>query len=350
MNQPNRVHSNPDALTHRLHLEPIPAGTPRPLWSVMIPTHNCASYLRQTLAAVLAQAPGPEQMQIEVVDDCSAKDDPEAVVREVGRGRIGFYRQPKNVGHTRNFETCLQRACGSLVHQLHGDDYVRDGFYAKMEAAFKVNPDIGAAFCRTIVANPAGHWHGFSELERGESGVLENFAEALAVRQHIQTPSMVVKRAVYERLGGFDRRLSWTEDWEMWVRIAANYPIWFEIEPLAVYREHDNSSTQRKILTGENVRDIGRCLAITSGYFSSSVGARLRARASRHYAKWCIVTFARRLLVAGHPEAAWKQIHEALKLSHSGPVIGQLISFLMFAARNAGSRGKRRLKYLLKTG
>ena len=40
------------------------------------------------------------------------------------------------------------------------------------------------------------------------------------------TPSIVVRRSVYERLGSFDRRLVCAEDWEMWVRIAAHYPIW----------------------------------------------------------------------------------------------------------------------------
>ena len=70
------------------NIETLPAGTVRPLWSVMIPAYNCASYLRQTLASVLAQDPGPEQMQIEVVDDGSTKDDPESVVRETGKGRV----------------------------------------------------------------------------------------------------------------------------------------------------------------------------------------------------------------------------------------------------------------------
>ena len=112
----------------------------------MIPTYNCAQYLRETLASVLARDPGPEQMQIEVVDDCSTKDDPEAVVREMGGGRVTFYRQPQNAGHVRNFETCLQRACGILVHQLHGDDFVRDGFYVRMAAAFRAHPEIGRRF------------------------------------------------------------------------------------------------------------------------------------------------------------------------------------------------------------
>ena len=81
-------------------VSPIPpvAPGPRPLWSVMIPTYNCAGYLRETLASVLAQDPGPEAMQIEVVDDASTRDDPEAVVREFGGSRVGFFRQPENVG------------------------------------------------------------------------------------------------------------------------------------------------------------------------------------------------------------------------------------------------------------
>ena len=68
---------------HRAIIFPVPEGIPRPLLSVMIPTYNCANYLRETLTSVLTQDPGVELMQIEVVDDHSTKDDPEAVVREL---------------------------------------------------------------------------------------------------------------------------------------------------------------------------------------------------------------------------------------------------------------------------
>ena len=65
-------------------IPPVPAGVARPLWSVMIPTYDCAHHLRETLVRVLAQDPGPDAMQIEVVDDHSTRDAPEDVVREVG--------------------------------------------------------------------------------------------------------------------------------------------------------------------------------------------------------------------------------------------------------------------------
>src|SRR5207253_10172288 len=57
-------------VSHRPRIEPVPEGDERPRWSVMIPAYECAGYLVETLESVLAQDPGPDRMQIEVVDDC----------------------------------------------------------------------------------------------------------------------------------------------------------------------------------------------------------------------------------------------------------------------------------------
>ncbi|WP_341524659.1 glycosyltransferase [Nostoc sp. UHCC 0302] len=294
----------------RAVIPPIPDGTPRPLWSVMIPTYNCANYLRETLASVLAQDPGPDIMQIEVVDDHSTKDDPEAVVRELGGDRVGFYRQPENVGHTKNFDTCLKRARGKLIHQLHGDDCVRDGFYRKLQLAFEENPNIGAAFCRNLTMDEHGHWMGISTLEQSESGVLSNWLERIAEYQRIQTPSIVVQRNVYERLGGFDYRLSWSEDWEMWVRIAAHYSVWYEVEPLAVYRIHSNSNTGRYHRSGENTKDIIRAIGIIKHYLPSDRVNQVTQKSLHGYA-FLALGFASQLVNKGDTYAAINQIREA---------------------------------------
>src|SRR5206468_9339134 len=58
-------------------IAPVAEEGTRPFWSVMIPTYNCGDYLRRTLQSVLAQDPGPDQMQIEVVDGSSTKHNPE---------------------------------------------------------------------------------------------------------------------------------------------------------------------------------------------------------------------------------------------------------------------------------
>ena len=118
--------------------EPVPEGTPRPFWSVMIPIYNCpANYRQETLRSILCQDPGAEELQIEVIDNCSSTDDPEAIVHKIGAAPISFHRQPTNVGVVGN---CIRRARDHWVHILHGDDTVREDFYARVRHGIKDSP------------------------------------------------------------------------------------------------------------------------------------------------------------------------------------------------------------------
>jgi glycosyltransferase involved in cell wall biosynthesis len=291
----------------------------------MIPTYHCARYLGDTLRSVLAQDAGPEAMQIEVVDDHSTQDDPESVVREVGRGRVGFFRQSANVGITRNFATCLARSRGRLVHLLHGDDMVRDGFYESLQRAFDADPAIGAAFCRQIFVDGNGDWVDLSPLEQPRSGRLQGALERLATEQRVMTPSIVVRRDVYEALGGFDDRLRCSEDWEMWVRIASRYPVWYETEPLALYRMHANSNTGRHVRTAEDMRYTREAIDLFAAHLPPMRAADIVRTAKQRYALAAIRT-ARSLLAVRDFDAARAQLVEALRLSRSPRVLAALLA------------------------
>jgi glycosyltransferase involved in cell wall biosynthesis len=327
-------------LNYRSIIYPLPSKENRPLWSVMIPTYNCANYLRETLTNVLAQDPGPELMHIEVIDDHSTKDDPAAVVAELGKGRVKFYQQPQNVGVPRNFDTCLQRSRGHLVHILHGDDIVLEGFYKKMQQAFTIQPDLGAAFCRQLFIDEEGRQTAISDLEQNESGILSNWLERLASEQRIMTPSIVVRREAYEKLGGFDQRLRCSEDWEMWVRIAANYPIWYEVEPLAAYRMHTNSNTGRHISSGEDMRYTREAITIFKSYLPESIAEQVSKRARETYA-FSALAMASLLVEGKKPWAAYAQIREALKFRFSLKVVRQTMRVfkkagsMLFQSRSA---------------
>lgn len=307
---------------------PRPQEELRPLWSVMIPTYNCATYLRATLQGVLAQDPGPDRMQIEVVDDHSTEDDPAAVVRALGAGRVAFFRQPRNLGVSGNLNSCLERSRGHLIHLLHGDDGVRGGFYARMQEAFEARPDIGAAFCRQIFMNAAGEWLSISPLEQAASGILGDWLVRLASEQRIMTPSMVVKREAYERLGGFDTRLICSEDWEMWVRIAAFYPIWYEVEPLALYRMHANSNTGRHLRSAEDIRYTRFAIESFADHLPPDVARIVVPRARETYALAALGT-AQEMLGGREFRAASAQSREALMLSRSPRVIRRMIRLLL---------------------
>lgn len=317
---------------YRPAIPALPAATPRPLWSVMIPTYNCAGHLRTALAAVLAQDRGPEQMQIEVVDDCSTQDDPAAVVAELGDGRVGFYQQPRNVGHVGNFNTCLARSRGRLIHLLHGDDAVRPGFYAAMERVFDAHPEVGAAFCRCIYIDEDNHWMSIARLEQRQSGVLHGWLERIVTGQRLQPPCIVVRREVYERVGGFDERvLAYGEDWEMWVRIAAHCAVWYEAEPLAIYRIQTSSLSGRAMRSGQNGRDLRRVIAINAALLPPS-RAKVRSREARENNALGIIRRARRLLARDEPTTVLRQLWEALLFTRSPEVVLRALMVLALLA------------------
>jgi glycosyltransferase involved in cell wall biosynthesis len=297
-------------------IPPVPEGEPRPLWSVMIPTYNCAAYLRDALASVLSQDPGAERMQIEVVDDDSMADDPEAVVEEIGQGRVGFYRQPRNLGNVGNFNTCLRRARGHVVHLLHGDDLVRPGFYRAFEEVFSRRPEVGAVFCNQTFVDEEGRiFHTSTPLEP-ESGILDRWLERIAEEQRLQAPTIAVRRSVYEAIGGFDARLSYGEDWVMWVRVAAHYPVWYEPEPLAAYRIHLSSISGWQTRTGANIQDLRRGVEINRSLLPLHVADTISRRAYRNIALGALRR-ARRILKGGDQETALAQIREAFRTSRS---------------------------------
>ncbi len=275
----------------------------------MIPTYNCAAYLRQTLASVLQQDPGPEVMQIEVVDDGSTRDDPAAVVNELGRGRVKFYRQPQNVGAIANFNTCIQRSAGQLVHILHGDDLVADGFYQQLGAALLQNDAVGAVCCRQTFIDETGLPLVTTRPELPAAGIWANALEVLAVSNRVQPPALVVKRQVYQTLGGFIPALFHSADWELLVRIASRYAVWYTPEPLALYRQHRASDTSRLLQTGANLQDRRHCIYTCRAYLPPHRAAALTRRALVYSAVYGL-RLALNALKAGHLQIVRAQLRE----------------------------------------
>lgn len=323
------------------------SGT-RPFWSVMIPTYNPGELLGEALRSVLAQDPGPEHMQIQVVDDHSTRSDGEAIVREVAGNRVEFYRQSINVRHAANFNTCLARARGEVVHVLHDDDHVLDGFYAALEPAFREHPGIGAAFTRFIYAHGDGHWHSLSPLEARQAGVLDSFLGKIARGQRITTPCIAVRRSVYEAVGGFDPRFTvGGEDWEMWVRIATHAPVWFEPEPLAVYRMYrPGSLTGNARHSAALAQDMLMATDIVAGYLSDAMGeesaraALSRARAV--YSKWAVEA-----AVSLVRARRWRDAGTALNVARAGVSIPHLAARV---AQMVGAEAARLLKSRIRGG
>lgn len=241
-------------------IDSVPQKLNRPKWSVMIPVYNCASYFPSAIKSVLEQDLGPELMQIEVLDDASTDIDVESLVLELGNGRVAYYRQHENVGSLRNFESCINRSTGELIHILHGDDKVKKGFYKKMNELFDLYPEAGAAFCNHTFIDQDGEILDYSNFTEKEEGILKNSLLKIAVERPSQYVSTVVKRTVYEDLGGF-YGVTYGEDWEMWVRIARKYQMIYTPKILAEYRRHEDSISWSSDGNQQNTRDLVKTIS-----------------------------------------------------------------------------------------
>jgi glycosyltransferase involved in cell wall biosynthesis len=270
-------------------------------------------------------------MQIEVVDDASTDGDAEAMVRRIGAGRVDFFRQAHNLGIMANWNSCVDRSVGRWVHILHNDDVVFPGFYERLRNGLIDRDDVGAAFCRNAFIDENGRWLGISQLERSTPGILQDFIEKIGVSVRVQCPAITVRRTVYEKLGGFRGDLPHAGDWEMWKRIAVNYPFWYEPTVLAAFRVHSRSYTQILIRSGETIADVGRCIAISHPLLPpdraediSRQARELLADKALEHAFVC----ARRLAFASAVQHLWQG------LRYSGSLV-LIKAFLLLPARIA---------------
>jgi len=299
-------------------IAPVADTFSRPLWSVMIPVFNNSTFLKETLESVLLQDPGLEKMQIEVIDDASTDVDVEQLVKEVGKGRVSFFRQQKNLGSLRNFETCINRARGHWVHILHGDDLILKGFYNEIESLFSLYPQAGAAYTGFWNVHENGNIYSSNEFVLKEPGIINNWLTIISQSQKVQTPAMVVKRKVYEKLGGFFA-VHYGEDWEMWVRIAAHYPVAHSPKKLAQYRMHDNNITAKYFLSGQNIKDITTVINYIQNYLPVELKKKSLIAARRNWSHYFARTSDRIYHGYKSPEQAFKQSKMAFKL-HSNSI------------------------------
>ncbi|UOR04413.1 glycosyltransferase [Hymenobacter aerilatus] len=259
-------HNNDRIPSHPPRIAPVSSEVKRFQWSVMIPVYNCIDYLPHTINSVLAQDMGQDAMQIEVIDDCSSDGNVEELVYQLSKGRIKYYRHSKNVGSLRNFETCITRAQGNWVHILHGDDVIKPNFYQEIHSLFTLFPEAGAAFTNSHFIDEKGEVLCDKVPLSKEPRILTDFLFDNAKYQHLDPPCIVVKRKVYEQIGSF-YAVQYGEDWEMWTRIAANFPVAYSPKCLAAYRALQNENiTSKAFASCRNITDTIKVIDIIQSY------------------------------------------------------------------------------------
>lgn len=215
-------------------------GTPR--ISAIITAYNCAEYVTDAIDSVLAQTHPVDE--ILVVDDGSTDCTRAVVAPYAERGVRYLYQENGGPSAVRN--RGIQETSGELVAFLDCDDMWLPDKIAQQVAYLEAHPEVG------LVGGHMWLWQLKDNkrwLERFGIKPGANLQHELAVRNVVGNPSIImVRRAVLEAVGPFDRSQIWAEDWDMWLRISRHAAIGFIDAPMIVYRSHAPSLSNQKMV------------------------------------------------------------------------------------------------------
>src|ERR1043166_2194497 len=129
------------------------ASSTEPLVSVVIPTFNRPSYLREAIASALRQT--YSNFEVLVCDNAST-DETRQVVESFSDPRLRYRRHSRNVGPTENVIGGCRETRGEFIANLHDDDVWEPSFLEKLVPVLRENPSAAIAFSDHYIINASG--------------------------------------------------------------------------------------------------------------------------------------------------------------------------------------------------
>lgn len=202
---------------------------PAPAVSVVLPTYNRASCLRQSMDSVLQQT--FRNLELIVVDDAS-EDNTKAIVEGMSDPRIRYVRHESNRGGSAARNSGISMARGAFVaFQDSDDDWLPDKLERQMAA---VDAECNVVYCGyTKRVAESETYVPDRRIVRRDGDILRPLLSA----NFVGTPTLVVRRSLLQEVGGFDESLGRFQDWELVIRLAAVSPFRLIDEPLVIARD-----------------------------------------------------------------------------------------------------------------
>jgi glycosyltransferase involved in cell wall biosynthesis len=272
-----------------------------PFFSIIIPTYNRAHLIRQTIESVLAQE--DTDFEIIVVDDGS-RDNTEEVVRGISDERLTYYRKENaERAAARNYGAA--RARGRYLSFFDSDDLL---YPHHLSAA------------RRLIAthNEPEIFHLGFEMRDARGRLLArvdslsgNLNEQLLRGNLLSCNGVFLRRDVALAFPfNEDRKLSASEDWELWLRLASRYRIHYSNEVTSVIVNHD----ERSVLVVDEAALLNRKRLTLKYLFEDAVFVEKFGRQRKLIENEFLSYIALHLALAREPRRACKYLKDSVLL------------------------------------
>ncbi len=214
------------------------------LVDIGIPVAGRTAYIGRAIESVLAQT--LDRWRLTISEDGAKNPAVHAVVEPyLADARITFVATGRQLGPPRIKTLLVRTGDAPFVALLDDDDLWQPEFLEEHVRFAQSNPEVGFVFCANNVIDGAGLEIGGSRvvLSEGAHGPDEM---VLRLLEHnlVASPTILIRRTALAEVGGtFDERLFTCYDLDMWLRLAARFPVGYRASRDASYRQHANQST-----------------------------------------------------------------------------------------------------------
>jgi glycosyltransferase involved in cell wall biosynthesis len=214
-----------------------------PLVSVIIPAYNRVRYIDQTIMCVLEQSQAG--VELIVVDDGSTDGTFERVQSYGEKLILLTHPDRANKGQAASINLGLGVARGKYIAILDSDDFWELNKLQIQVAFLEANENIGLVYTNGYYTNEHGKpmfaYHRDSHKEPNDpNAVLLDCYMALPVNS-------LVRKTVYDQVGGFEESFRAAQDHDMLIRIAEATQFAYLPDYLFYYRRHSDSISQKNL-------------------------------------------------------------------------------------------------------
>ena len=199
-----------------------------PKVSVIIPTYNRRSMLKEAVDSVLAQ--DFEDFELIVVDDGST-DGTADEIKKYG-GRVKLFQQKENRGVSASRNSGILQARGKYIGFLDSDDLWVKGKLKIQVAFLDENPHYPLCYTDEIWVRKGKRVNPMLKHSKYSGWILEKCLPLCI----ISPSSAMMRKALFSKVGLFDEALPVCEDYDFWLRISARFPIFFIDRKLIIKR------------------------------------------------------------------------------------------------------------------
>ncbi|MDY0310763.1 MAG: glycosyltransferase [Desulfobacterales bacterium] len=248
--------------------------------SVILPTYNRAAWVTEAVDSVLDQE-GPS-FELIVVDDGSVDETPKVLAAYGHRLQV-LRLERGGVSRARNRGVVISH--GEFLAFLDSDDLWLPGKLAAQVAFMAAHPEMSICQTEEIwIRN--GRRVNPRQRHRKAAGLFFERSLELCL---VSPSAVMMRRSLFEALGGFDESLPACEDYDLWLRIGCRHPVGLIDAPLVVKRGgHGDQLSRMPGLDRFRIRAIAGLLAagiLDSGQQRAAVSV-LRTKC-RIYAAGC---------------------------------------------------------------